>query len=139
LSSEVLISITGLEAAEGFITIPAAIVTPEAKTFQAQYVQKYGIWESAILDLTSGYDIFMDAMKMADSVEVDEVLAKLHTGGPFDTIVGPALIGGKELYGIDNQIFIPLGLTQIKNGVGVTMKVFSAEEQVELVRKWTPK
>ena len=131
-----LVEIGGTELMEGFLSLPAAMVTSEAKAFQEAYIAKHGKWESNVLDIAISFQIIIDAMKKADSVEVDKVLAVLHTGGPFDTIIGPARIGGEQLHGIANQAFIPLGIIQIQDGVGVTVHVITADEQVEVLEKW---
>jgi branched-chain amino acid transport system substrate-binding protein len=129
-----IVAIAGAEAAEGYISVMAVtegpLATPEARAFHEEYVESYGVWESNVLDLSVMFQVIVDAMKAADSVEVEDVLPVLHAGGPFDTLFGPVMIGGEELHGIDCQVFIPLAAHQVQNGELVPLFNMSAEDQI---------
>lgn len=133
-----IVAIAGIEAAEGYVCLMAVtegpMATPEARAFHDEYVDSFGVWESNILDISIAFQIIVEAMKAADSVEVEDVLAVLHAGGPFDTLLGPALIGGEELHGINCQVFIPLAAHQVQNGELVPLFSMSAEDQLEAMK-----
>lgn len=143
LSATDVVDIAGVEAAEGVMSAVEVttgdMATPEAQAFRKAYVESYGRWESNVIGISIGFQIIVDAMKKADSVEVEDVLPVLHAGGPFDTLLGPVLIGGKELFGVNGECFIPMPLQVIRNGEMVPMKLFTAEYQIEMLLKYLSK
>jgi branched-chain amino acid transport system substrate-binding protein len=130
-----IIDIAGEEASEGYFTCGAAtfgdMATPEANEFYNAYITSYGQWEANVIDVAIFFQVLVNAMQTADSVEVEDVLAVLHTGGPFDSILGPIYIGGLEAYGTNNQVFVPLAVQQIQNGELVNLQLMTAEAQLE--------
>jgi branched-chain amino acid transport system substrate-binding protein len=142
VSAEDLLALAG-PGAEGFMNLMAVsdgpLATPEAKAFSQDYVQAYGKWESNVFDISAAFEILTDAMKKADSVDVEKVLSVLHGGGPFDTMFGPARISGENLYGVNCQVFMPLGLNEVKGGALTTLVVLTADKQLELLDKWIAK
>lgn len=143
LSATDVVNIASVEAAEGVMSAlevtTGDMATPEAKAFREAYIGSYGRWESNVIGISIGFQIIVDAMKKAGSVEVEDVLPVLHAGGPFDTVLGPVLIGGEELFGINGECFIPMALQVIRNGEMVPMKLFTAEYQKEMLKKYLPK
>lgn len=143
LSAKDIVGISGVEAAEGAISLMAItsgdLATPEARAFRQAYIDSYGQWESNVVDISVGFQIILEAMKEADSIEVEKVLPVLHAGGPFDTLLGPVLIGGEELFGTPNECFIPLAPHVIRNGESVPEALLTAEYQVEMLLKYLPK
>jgi branched-chain amino acid transport system substrate-binding protein len=143
LTAEDVVGIAGVQAAEGVMTLMTAatgdMATPEARAFYDAYVKSYGRWESNILDISVSFQIILDAMKKADSVEVEKVLPVLQGGGSFDTIFGQALIDAQEVYGTPNECFIPLALQVIRNGKLVPTKLFTAQEELDMLKKYLPK
>jgi branched-chain amino acid transport system substrate-binding protein len=137
-----IVDIAGLEYANDYVscmTITSGpLATPEAKAFREEYINSFGVWESNVLDISVAFQIILEAMKEADSVEVEDVLAVLHAGGPFDTIFGPALICGEELHGVNCQVFMTIAPHKIQNGELVPIAAMTAEEQLEALEKFLP-
>jgi ABC-type branched-subunit amino acid transport system substrate-binding protein len=139
-----MVAAGGREVAEGMMSVcpieggPEA--TPEMRAFREKYVASYGKWESNVVQIgIVGFQVIVEAMKKADSIEVDKVVAVLQAGGPFDTILGPAVIGGKELHGVPNQAFLTQAVWQVQNGVGVPIIVLTGSEQLETMLKYVVK
>ena len=143
LRAKDIVEVAGVEAAEGFLTFgecaKGPLATPEVKVFSDAYVAKYGLYESAMLARAVDVQILMEAWKAANTIEGEEVVATLQAGGPFDTLLGPALVGGEELHGIPNCFFVPRAIQQIQNGELVALRVISAEKLLGLLNKYLPK
>jgi branched-chain amino acid transport system substrate-binding protein len=143
LSARDIIASAGGEAAEGFLTYGPVefgpLAEPKMKAFQEKYLKKYGSGDSGSLNISYSFEIIVEAMKAANSVDVDKVLHVLQAGGPFETTVGPAYIAGKEIFGINNQVFQSCALSVIKNGEFVPIKKITGKEQLDLTLKYYKK
>jgi branched-chain amino acid transport system substrate-binding protein len=130
-----LVDVAGKEAVEGFIgyTLPTIgpLATPESIAFREAYTEKYGRWGAAVIDIAIGFPILVDAIKAADSIEPDEVLAVLDSGRSFDTLVGPVRFGLGEYYGIAHQLLHPIAVTVIEDGVGIPQGIVTADELLD--------
>jgi branched-chain amino acid transport system substrate-binding protein len=130
-----LVDVAGKEAVEGFIgyTLPSIgpLATPEAIAFREAYIEEYGQWGASVIDIAIGFPILLDAIKAADSIEPDEVLAVLDSGKSFDTLVGPVRFGLGEYYGIAHQLLHPIAVTVITDGVGIPQGVVTADELLD--------
>ena len=115
---ELMIEIAGAENTEGFISGMGygRPYLPAMKEVEAAYVEKYGPpWVSSVLGEVVGWEALLGAIEKAGTWE-SEALANAMRGGEFTTITGTARFGGKEIYGIDNQILSPLYIAQIQGG-----------------------
>jgi branched-chain amino acid transport system substrate-binding protein len=143
LSARDIIAAAGEEAAEGFLTYGPVefgpLAEPEMRAFQEKYIKKYGKGDSGSLNISYSFEIIVEAMKAANSVDVDKVLRALQAGGPFKTTVGLAYIGGKEIFGINNQVFQPSTLSVIKNGEFMPIKKITGKEHLDLTLKYYKK
>jgi branched-chain amino acid transport system substrate-binding protein len=141
VSGEDLIALggPGVEGFMCFMTVTdGPLATPEALAFRQDYIQSYGKWESNVFDISVAFQILVDAMKKADSVDVEKVLSVLHDGGPFDTMFGQVIISGEKVYGVNCQVFMPLGLDEVKDGVLTTLVILTPDKQIELLDQYLP-
>jgi hypothetical protein len=97
-------------------------------TFRAEYEDRYDVelTPSAILAVNLIY-VLTGALEQAGTVDdVDKIIETMETG-TFDTMFGPARLGGEELNGIGHVAIYP---TPIYRVIG--------EEEYELLAMYTP-
>ena len=88
----------------------------KVKIWQAKYTKKYGEWNATSIDFTNPAYAFIAAVKKAQSLEPKKVAAALQTV-EFDNLWGKAHFGGKDYYGVPNQIIYPMPFSEVKDGV----------------------
>jgi branched-chain amino acid transport system substrate-binding protein len=104
--------------AEGFITFD--FLDPDnalAKQFAETYAKTYpGVlspWAPVIYNATR---LLFEAMRRANSVDVDAVRQELPKLDGLDTVFGPVHWGGMKTYGIDHQLMIDFIIEQVRDG-----------------------
>jgi branched-chain amino acid transport system substrate-binding protein len=104
--------------AEGFITFDFFDPSTElGKAYLTAYKAKYsGTMSTWAPVMYNGAQILFEAIRRAQSLEVEKVQAELPKMGDFETIFGPVKWGGKESYGIDHQLMVSFLILQVKNG-----------------------
>lgn len=104
--------------AEDFITFDFFDPTTDAgKAYLTAYKAKYsGTMSPWAPVMYNGATILFEAMKRAQSLDVEAVQAVLPKLGDFQTIFGPVKWGGKDIYGIDHQLMINFLILQVKKG-----------------------
>jgi branched-chain amino acid transport system substrate-binding protein len=60
--------------------------------------------------------VWAHGAQLAGSFDPDAVLETLRAAPSFPTILGPAVMGGKEMWGIDNMISPPIPINEVRNG-----------------------
>lgn len=116
-SIEENVAIAGVHA-ENFISLDFFDPTTDAgQAFLTAYRKKYtgtmSPWAPLVYNATK---IIFEAMRRADSLEVDAVKAQFTKMEDYATLFGPVKWGGKETYGIDHQLMINFLIKQVKNG-----------------------
>ena len=86
------------------------------KNWQTRYTEKYGEWNATSIDFTNPAFAFIAAVKKAQSLEPKKIAEALHTV-EFDNLWGTAHFGGKDYYGIANQIIYSMPFSEVKDGV----------------------
>ena len=86
------------------------------KSWQARYTKKYGEWNDTSIDFTNPAFAFVAAVKKAQSLDQKKIAEALSTI-EFDNLWGKAHFGGKEYYGIGNQILYPMPFSEVRDGV----------------------
>ena len=97
----------------GFVQNP---LPDKIKSWQARYTKKYGEWNPTSIDFTNPAFAFVAAVKKAQSLDQKKIAEALQTV-EFDNLWGKAHFGGKEYYGIGNQILYPMPFSEVKDGV----------------------
>lgn len=64
----------------------------------------------------NGARILFEAMRRAQSIDVDKVRAEMVKLDGYQTIFGPLHWGGEKTYGIDHQLMIDFVMEQVKDG-----------------------
>lgn len=86
------------------------------KSWQARYTKKYNEWNATSIDFTNPAFAFVAAVKKAQSLDQKKIAEALSTV-EFENLWGKAHFGGKEYYGIGNQILYPMPFSEVRDGV----------------------
>jgi len=97
----------------GFVQAP---LPEKVKSWQARYTKKYGEWNATSIDFANPAFAFVAAVKKAQSVDPKKVADALGVV-EFENLWGKAHFGGKDYYGIGNQIIYPMPFSEVKDGV----------------------
>jgi len=97
----------------GFVQAP---LPEKVKSWQARYTKKYGEWNATSIDFANPAFAFVAAVKKAQSVDAKKVADALSVV-EFENLWGKAHFGGKDYYGIGNQIIYPMPFSEVKDGV----------------------
>jgi len=97
----------------GFVQNP---LPEKVKGWQARYTEKYGEWNATSIDFANPAFAFVAAVKKAQSLDPKKIAEALHTI-EFDNLWGKAHFGGKDYYGIANQIIYSMPFSEVKDGV----------------------
>jgi branched-chain amino acid transport system substrate-binding protein len=60
--------------------------------------------------------VWAEGVTLAGTVDPDAVLEALRAQEAFPTILGPAKMGGKDMWGIDNMISPPIPINEVRGG-----------------------
>ncbi|GAB4282139.1 MAG: hypothetical protein Kow0058_00460 [Roseovarius sp.] len=60
--------------------------------------------------------VWAEGVEMAGTVDPDTVLETLRAQDSFPTILGPATMRGKDMWGIDNMISPPIPINEVRHG-----------------------
>ena len=97
----------------GFVQSP---LPEKVKAWQARYTEKYGEWNATSIDFANPAFAFVAAVKHAQSLDPKKIGEALHTV-EFENLWGKAHFGGKDYYGIANQIIYSMPFSEVKDGV----------------------
>jgi branched-chain amino acid transport system substrate-binding protein len=97
----------------GYVQSP---LPEKVKSWQARYTKKYGEWNATSIDFANPAFAFVAAVKKAQSLDPKKIAEALHTV-EFDNLWGKAHFGGKDYYGVANQIIYPMPFSEVKDGV----------------------
>ena len=97
----------------GFVQNP---LPEKVKAWQARYTEKYGEWNATSIDFANPAFAFVAAVKKAQSLDPKKIGEALHAV-EFENLWGKAHFGGKDYYGIANQIIYSMPFSEVKDGV----------------------
>jgi branched-chain amino acid transport system substrate-binding protein len=97
----------------GYVQAP---LPEKVKSWQARYTKRYGEWNATSIDFANPAFAFVAAVKKAQSVDPKKIAAALSTV-EFDNLWGKAHFGGKDYYGVGNQIIYPMPFSEVRDGV----------------------
>jgi branched-chain amino acid transport system substrate-binding protein len=97
----------------GYVETPL----PEAlKSWKERYTKKYGEWNATSIDFANPAFAFVAAVKKAQSLDPKKIAQAMQTV-EFDNLWGKAHFGGKDYYGISNQIIYAMPFSEVKDGM----------------------
>ena len=118
VDTSVVANIAGKANVEG-MWVHGYVQTPlpeKVKSWQARYTKKYGEWNATSIDFTNPAFAFVAAVKKAQSLDPKKIGEAMRTV-EFDNLWGKAHFGGKDYYGVGNQIIYPMPFSEVKDGV----------------------
>ncbi|MBI2562981.1 MAG: ABC transporter substrate-binding protein [candidate division NC10 bacterium] len=118
LDTSVVANIAGKANAEG-MWVHGYVQAPlpeKVRNWQARYTKKFGEWNASSIDFNNPAFAFVAAVRKAQSLDPKKVAEAMSTV-TFDNLWGKAYFGGKEYYGIGNQIIYPMPFSEVKDGV----------------------
>jgi branched-chain amino acid transport system substrate-binding protein len=118
IDSSVVANIAGRENTEG-MWVHGYVQTPlpdKLKSWQQRYTKKFGEWNATSIDFTNPAFAFVAAVRKAQSLEPKKIGEAMRTV-EFDNLWGKAHFGGKDYYGIGQQIIYPMPFSEVRDGV----------------------
>lgn len=118
MDTSVVAGIAGKENVEG-TWVHGYVQTPlpeKVKSWQARYTKKHGEWNATSIDFTNPAFAFVAAVRKAQSLDAKKISEALRTV-EFDNLWGKAHFGGKDYYGIGNQIIYSMPFSEVKDGI----------------------
>ena len=118
MDTSVVAGIAGKSQVEG-TWVHGYVQTPlsdKVKDWQARYTKKHGEWNATSIDFANPAFAFVAAAKKAGSTDPKKIAEALKTV-EFENLWGKAHFGGKDYYGIGNQIIYPMPFSEVKDGV----------------------
>jgi len=118
VDTSVVSGIAGKQHVEG-MWVHGYVETPlpeSLKSWKERYTKKYGEWNATSIDFANPAFAFVAAVKKAQSLDPKKIAQALQTI-EFDNLWGKAHFGGKDYYGINNQIIYAMPFSEVKDGV----------------------
>jgi len=118
VDTSVVAGIAGKQHVEG-MWVHGYVETPlpeSLKSWKERYTKKYGEWNATSIDFANPAFSFIAAVQKAQSLEPKKIAQALQTV-EFDNLWGKAHYGGKDFYGINNQIIYAMPFSEVKDGV----------------------
>jgi branched-chain amino acid transport system substrate-binding protein len=124
------VAIGGKEAVEGTITslaidFESPLMPKGMRDLAANYRAKYrDVMPTTAREVIIAVEMLKSAWEKAGTVDVDATVAQLEKMGKVETTFGPIAFGGKELYGINRQVFFPTYISTVNDGKLVMVDKF---------------
>ncbi len=120
-----IVEAAGKENTEGFLGyLGADPASKEWAWLEAEYAKihknRMGDFTFFFYDATKF--LFEAMAKAGTTTDTTKVRDAIEKASPFDTLIGKSYWGGKDVYGIDHQLFTPSFLVEIKDGKGVVIE-----------------
>jgi branched-chain amino acid transport system substrate-binding protein len=122
IDSSVVANIAGRENTEG-MWVHGYVQTPlpdKLKSWQQRYTKKFGEWNATSIDFTNPAFAFVAAVRKAQSLDPKKIAEAMRTV-EFDNLWGKAHFGGKDYYGIGQQIIYPMPFSEVRDGVATLL------------------
>ena len=122
IDSSVVANIAGRDNAEG-MWVHGYVQTPlpdKLKSWQQRYTKKFGEWNATSIDFTNPAFAFVAAVRKAQSLDPKKIGEAMRTV-EFDNLWGKAHFGGKDYYGIGQQIIYPMPFSEVRDGVATLL------------------
>lgn len=117
---DVVREVAGKENAEGFIGWASLgePFTPVQLEFKQKFIERWGAenWTEFALFCYGSAQVIPQAIEKAQSLDPKDI-AEAMRKNTFDTIFGKVWFGGKDYYGIDNQVLWNISVAVLKDGV----------------------
>jgi branched-chain amino acid transport system substrate-binding protein len=122
IDSSVVTGIAGRENTEG-MWLHGYVQTPlpeKLKSWQQRYTKKFGEWNATSIDFTNPAFAFVAAVRKAQSLDPKKIGEAMRTV-EFDNLWGKAHFGGKDYYGVGQQVIYPMPFAEVRDGVATLL------------------
>jgi len=122
IDSSVVAGIAGRENTEG-MWVHGYVQAPlpdKLKSWQQRYTKRFGEWNATSIDFTNPAFAFVAAVRKAQSLDPKKIAEAMRTV-EFDNLWGKAHFGGKDYYGVGQQIIYPMPFSEVKDGVATLL------------------
>ena len=122
IDSSVVAGIAGRENTEG-MWVHGYVQTPlpdKLKSWQQRYTKRFGEWNATSIDFTNPAYAFVAAVRKAQSLDPKKIGEAMRTV-EFDNLWGKAHFGGKDYYGVGQQIIYPMPFAEVRDGVATLL------------------
>jgi len=122
IDSSVVTGIAGRENTEG-MWLHGYVQTPlpdKLKSWQQRYTKKFGEWNATSIDFTNPAFAFVAAVRKAQSLDPKKIGEAMRTV-EFDNLWGKAHFGGKDYYGVGQQIIYPMPFAEVRDGMATLL------------------
>jgi branched-chain amino acid transport system substrate-binding protein len=141
LPTSVVGPIAGWENIEGYLTSGMSLTgpacPPKVEEVGAEFAKKYGEDMFALGGLFYDYPIILfQGIEKANSFDTVKVRNAIENLGEWDSIMGKARWGGKEVYGQNHQIIAPFMISQAQKRRLICIGVEMATEVPPPQQKW---
>ena len=122
IDSSVVAGIAGRENTEG-MWVHGYVQTPlpeKLKSWQQRYTKKFGEWNATSIDFTNPAFAFVAAVRKAQSLDPKKIGEAMRTV-EFDNLWGKAHFGGKDYYGVGQQIIYPMPFAEVRDGMATLL------------------
>jgi hypothetical protein len=139
LGGDLLFSVATKEAAEGFIGLDfpwhGPNTVPGLKDFSDRYVAAAGFWFPELCNLPIAANCLIQAMQTAGSIDDTDKITQILETSTFNVMGQSVQFAGKEYYGANRVLAVPLTVAVIKGGELVPIGAISVADQVS---PWPP-
>jgi branched-chain amino acid transport system substrate-binding protein len=123
---EVIKQVAGAKNAEkylGWVSFGEPF-TPAQLDFKKRFIARYGAdkWTEFLLIVYGPAQVIPQAIEKAQSLDPHKI-ADAMRAGEFETVVGKVWFGGKEFYGMGNQILWNMTVAEIKDGTPTVVDI----------------
>lgn len=122
IDTSVMAGIAGKQNIEG-MWVHGYVQAPlpdRLRSWQERYTKRFGEFNATSIDFVNPALAFVAGLKKAQSLEPKKIAEALRTV-EFENLWGKAHFGGKEYYGIGNQIVYPMPFSEVKDGVATLL------------------
>jgi len=101
----------------GYVQAP---LPDKLKSWQQRYTKRFGEWNATSIDFTNPAFAFVAAVRKAQSLDPKKIGEAMRTV-EFDNLWGKAHFGGKDYYGVGQQIIYPMPFSEVRDGVATLL------------------
>lgn len=141
LSPEAIGKVISLEFVEGMIAVTVATELPSpspiAKELKDAYIAKHGSWPTPVILHVNTWYCLIEALKQAQSLDVDEVAAVIANGLRFETPQAPAVMISRPDLGNPRTVdaLYQAYMIRVEGGKAKLIDTISLDKALENVKK----
>ncbi len=135
--------VVSLDVVEGMIGGSSDVfqldsMPPQSKKFMDAYLAKYGKWDGPAEVFWLEWDILINGIKKANSLDIEKVAAAIGSGMQFDSVIGPARMVARPDFKNQKTICLltTMHMLQIKGGKTELLHTIPLDEGFQYNKKF---